>query len=279
MTIYILSRGQKEDQDYSWFKIKKENLIRETPPIFKRVPVETVIDHQKPSMILARQDSEFVLLVTGLKAREERADFMGRSVRNSIAWVDYNSEEAEKKLRSIAIRALKNELESELDKAISIGGEYCFQVDKDAIEQLASPENIESQPAETVCKLGKNCPELRQDLAEELQKYSIPSRDGFLIIITTLKAKSALSLSGVWRGLSDRIDNEEWEIIPHSNQLLASPTSRSVLSKQKKTMTQAALNIAIILVFQMISLTIILDALAIAAIILAIIMIYLRILV
>jgi hypothetical protein len=44
-------------------------------------------------------------------------------------------------------------------------------------------------------------------------------------------------------------------------------------------MTQAALNIAIILVFQMISLTIILDALAIAAIILAIIMIYLRILV
>ncbi|MEA5522781.1 hypothetical protein [Limnoraphis robusta] len=247
MTIYILSRGQKEDQDYSWFKIKTESLIRETPPIFKRVPVETVIDHQKPSMILARQNSEFVLLVTGLKAREERADFMGRSVRNSIAWVDYNSEEAEKKLRSLAILALKNELELEIDRAINIGAEYGFQVNKNAIEQLASPENLESQPAETVCKLGKNCPKLRQELAEELQKSSIPSRDGFLIIITTLKAKSALSLSGVWRGLSDRIENEEWEIIPHSNQLLASPTSSSALSKEKKTTTQAALTIAIIL--------------------------------
>ncbi|MCG5057329.1 MAG: hypothetical protein KA714_04820 [Limnoraphis sp. WC205] len=247
MTIYILSRGQKEDQDYSWFKIKKENLIRETPPIFKRVRVETVIDHQKPSMILARQDSEFVLLVTGLKAREERADFMGRSVRNSIAWVYSDSEEHDKILRSLAIRALKNELESEIDRAINIGGEYGFQVNKDSIEQLASPENLESKPAETVCKLGKNSPKLRQKLAEELQKYSIPSRDDFLIIITTLKAKSALSLSGVWRGLSDRIESEEWEIVPHSNQLLASPTSRSVLSKQKKTTTQAALTIAIIL--------------------------------
>lgn len=247
MTIYILSRGQKEDQDYSWFKIKTESLIRETPPIFTEVRVETVIDHQKPSIILARKGSNLLLLVTGLKAREERADFMGRSVRNSIAWVDYNSEEAEKKLRSLAIRAFKNELESEIDQAISIGGEYGFQVNKNAIEQLASPENLESQPAETVCKLGKNCPKLRQDLAEELQKYSIPSRDGFLIIITTLKAKSALSLSGVWRGLSDRIENEEWEIIPHSNQLLASPTSSSALSKEKKTTTQAALTIAIIL--------------------------------
>lgn len=233
-SIYILSRGQKEDQDYSWFKIKKENLIRETPPIFKRVPVETVIDHQKPSMILARQDSELVLLVTGLKAREERTDFMGRSVRNSIAWVYSDSEEHEKILRSLAIRTLKNELESELDRAISIGGEYGFQVDRNAIERLASPEKIESQPAETVCKLGKNCPKLRQDLAEELQKFSLPRFDGFLIIITTLKAKSALSLSGVWRGLSDRIENEEWEIIPRSNQFLPSPTSSSALSEQKK---------------------------------------------
>jgi hypothetical protein len=256
MTIYILSRGQKEDQDYSWFKIKKENLIRETPPIFKRVPVETVIEHQKPSMILARQDSEFLLLVTGLKAREERTDFMGRSVRNSIAWVYSDSEEHEKILRFLAIRALKNELESELDQAITIGGEYGFQVDRNALEQLAFPENIESQPAEIVCKLGKNCPKLRQNLAEELQKYSIPSRDGFLIIITTLKAKSALSLSGVWRGLSDRIENEEWEIIPNRNQFLPSQTSRAVLSKQKKTTTQAALTIAIILAMILIYLAI-----------------------
>ncbi len=256
MTIYILSRGQKEDQDYSWFKINKESLIRETPPIFKRVPVETVIDHQKPSIILARKGSNLLLLVTGLKAREERADFMGRSVRNSIAWIDYNSEEAEKKMRSIAIRALNNELESEIEQAISIGGEYGFQVDREAIEQLASPENLESQPAKTVCKLGKNYQKLRQELAEELQKYSIPSRDGFLIIITTLKAKSALSLSGVWRGLSDRIENEEWEIISKTNQLLVSPTSRSIVSQQKKTTTQAALTIAIILAIIMIYLAI-----------------------
>lgn len=274
MTIYILSRGQKEDQDYCWLKINKENLIRETPPIFKRVPVETVIDHQKPSMILAHQNSELVLLVTGLKAREERADFMGRSVRNSIAWVDYNSEEADKKMRSLAIRALKNELESEIEQAISIGGEYGFQVDRDAIEKLASPETLKSQPPETVCKLGKNYQKLRQELAEELQKYSIPSRDGFLIIITTLKAKSALTLSGVWRGLSERIENEEWEIIPSSNQFLPSPTSSSVFSKQKKTTTQAALTILFIMIY----LIMILDA-SIIAIILLSIMIGLKILV
>ncbi|EAW37133.1 hypothetical protein [Lyngbya sp. PCC 8106] len=256
MTIYILSRGQKEDQDYSWFKIRKESLIRETPPIFKRVPVETVIDHQKPSMILARQDSEFLLLITGLKAREERTDFMGRSVRNSIAWVYSDSEEYEKILRYLAIRALKNELELELDQAINIGGEFGFQVDKDAIEQLAFPESLESKPAEKACKLGKNYPKLRQELAKELQNYSIPLRDGFLIIITTLKAKSALSLSGVWRGLSDRIENEEWEVISKTNQLLASPPSRAILSSQKKTTTQAALTIAIILAIIMIYLAI-----------------------
>ncbi|ERT09078.1 hypothetical protein M595_0807 [Lyngbya aestuarii BL J] len=256
MTIYILSRGQKEDQDYSWFKIRKESLIRETPPIFKRVPVETVIEHQKPSMILARQDSEFLLLVTGLKAREERADFMGRSVRNSIAWVYSDSEEHENILRSLAIRALKNELELEIDKAINIGGEYGFKVEQDAIEQLAISKIIASKPAENACKLGKNSAKLRQELAKELQNYSIPLRDGFLIIITTLKAKSALSMSGVWRGLSDRIENEEWEIISKTNQLIASPTSRSVLSSQKKTTTQAALTIAIILAIIMIYLAI-----------------------
>ena len=262
MTIYIQSCGVSQDNDYRWLKIRENNQIPEIPPILKRpfpraagitIRVTDLIDSQTPSIVLARSDRELLLLVTGLKAKEERTDFMGRKVRNSVAWVYPDSNDNERVIRSLAVRALRGELETEIDEAVKAGGEYGFDASYEAINHSTPLEPVGSSETEFSIKIGKNSLELREELALELQEHCLPQKDGLLVVVTGIKTKTALLQAGVWRGLSNRVEEEEWTVIPRQPVELAPVItgSRQNQSREKKTLLPIAIAVVMAVVIVM----------------------------
>ncbi len=218
MPIYVQSRGKNQDQDYRWLRIKSAEYYPENPDFLMQSldnstlkPVN-LIESQKQSIILVADRNNYYLLVTGLKARENRTDFTGRSIRNSILWIcQKDSENA--KVRSLLIRALKGKLDQEIDKTISACGEYGFKVDYKSLAELSSSvSDVENnRNTDPSCKIGSNSESLRQEIALELQTSLLPDRNGLLILVTSIKSASILKEATVWRGLSNRIEDEEFE--------------------------------------------------------------------
>ena len=216
MAIYIQSRGKSQDNDYRWLKIEPDRCYPKNPDFLLQSignlnirPVE-LIESQKFSLILVSTSQQFYLLVTGLKAREERIDFTGRQIRNSLLWVCPQNESA--KIRSLVVLALQDKLESELDLAISSTGKYGFEVNCDRLKEL--PDLIATKNnsnTDLKCKIGKNSDNLKQEIAVELENSFLPEREGLLILITSIKSASALKKTNVWRGLSNRIVAEDFQ--------------------------------------------------------------------
>ncbi|NJL83171.1 MAG: hypothetical protein HC890_09845 [Chloroflexaceae bacterium] len=222
MAIYVQSCGVARDQDYRWLKLQSSHLLPEIPPILKRPIVEIeskylrvadAIDSQSPSLVLARSQGELLLLVTGLEARKERTDFMGRRVRNSLAWIYPDSPSGDRILRALTVLALQNRLAVPIDRAIHPGGDYGFTVDSHALEKFSETADVEAEiennyNSETRNKLGGDREFLREEIALELQANPLPNKPGFLVMITSIKTEAALREMGVWRGLSSRIESE-----------------------------------------------------------------------
>lgn len=276
--LYIQSRGIEQHNDYRWLKIKSDSsCLMEIPPILKRnleiesgsyTTIPDLIDSQKPSIVLVESDNELLLLVTGLTAREERTDFVGRRVRNSIAWTcTYSSNSQnlesrssyEKLMRGLAACALREELADQVDKAISIGGEHGFEVSYEAISQLENSLHVEAlELDEDACinRISKNSLEHKQELAQELERYSLPlekCKNRILVLVTTIKSQDALERVCVWRGLSNRVESDEWIEVPHSS---ASESLGMIGQNEKKNATWLTLGILLILVIAVVSLTI-----------------------
>ena len=214
MTIYVQSRGKSQEHDYRWLEVRKESQSPVIPPLLKDLKVEELIESQRPSLILARSDRYLLLLVTALESREERTDFMGRRVRNSVAWVAEDKPETEQVFRAIAAQALRGELAERIDQAISIGSEYGFEVNLEQLQTLVDHLEIDPKSVNSGrFKFGKNVSHLRSELASELSKFSLPQGLGtyqILVVVTTLKSQEALEKLRVWRGLSNRIESETW---------------------------------------------------------------------
>ena len=214
MSIYVQSRGKSQEHDYRWLEVRKESQSPVIPPLLKDLKVEELIESQKPSLILARSGRYLLLLVTALESREERTDFMGRRVRNSVAWVAEDKPETEQFFRATAAQALRGGLAERIDQAISIGGEYGFEVNLEQLQTLVDHSEIDIKPANSCSfKFGKNVSHLRSELASELSKFSLPQGLGtyqILVVVTTLKSQEALEKLRVWRGLSNRIESETW---------------------------------------------------------------------
>lgn len=215
MAIYIQSRGINQDRDYRWLRIKSNQYYPENPDFLLQSidnlvarPID-LIESQKSSIILVARRNDYCLLVTGLKARPERTDFAGRSIRNSVVWIC--QKEQENIIRSLLIRALQGKLEPEIDATISNGGEYGFEVDyQSLVELFNSALNLENnQNTDLSCKIGSNSESLRQEIALELQANPLPDRSGLLVLVTSIKSAAALKETTVWRGLSSRIDAEK----------------------------------------------------------------------
>lgn len=214
MDIYVQSSGR--EYGYYWLargKTKSEAGKIYDFPIFKMSSV--LINTHNFSVVLYRLQGELLLLVTGL--RTQRQDRTNRYISNSLAWIgrDYDDEII---IREIAEMALNNNLKI-LDKAIVHSpNDTCeFEVDWKVIEQLIQVSRVTCQSLpcpELQGKIARISDARKQDLAETLMKYNLPSRDGALVIVSELElpSKKSLQQARVWRGLSnDDIIPEFWD--------------------------------------------------------------------
>ena len=169
-----------------------------------------------------------MLLVTGLKARE-RTDYQGRIIQNSVAWVCENSDENEKQLRALAVRALRSFyredllLREEIDVAVKSSNKEGFKVDNfEDIQAQKLSKNVTVGTSnipdlDNTKKIGnsdKHANELVKELANELEKYCLPKQkdtEPLIVVCTGIKAPSVLEQAGVWRGLSNLVQEEGWK--------------------------------------------------------------------
>ncbi|MBV9389638.1 MAG: hypothetical protein JOZ78_24715 [Chroococcidiopsidaceae cyanobacterium CP_BM_ER_R8_30] len=197
MEIYVQSRGFSQEQGVSW--------LPEEPSLLRKYRVKDLIQSEVPTVVLARYDSRLLLLVTGLES--SRTDFRDRKIRNSVMWVGENSNEPV--LRSLAASALRGCLRKEIDQAIEFGGEDGFKVRWSAITQLALNSKAENHTPDERRILAPNSLEQVRKLAIEIEQYRLPSWNNCpLVVVTGIKAKSALESANVWRGLSSLVDRE-----------------------------------------------------------------------
>lgn len=234
MVIYVQSRGISQENDYRWLKVDRNTQISEIPTSLTepingtRAKIVELIDSQKFSLVLARLSDRLLLLVTGLKARDERTDFTGRKVRNSIVWLYPDDSEHRARLRAIAVRALRGELDEQVDRAIESVPDRGFEVDWYRIRQISETTALENRyDSDPTKKIGKNSEEVKQELALELEANDFPQNNGLLVLVTSIKTESALKDIGVWRGLSNRVEYEKLTKIAGNY--------RTEKSSQKKT--------------------------------------------
>ncbi len=205
MDVFVQSAGYSEDFDYCWQP--------SIPNIIRNNRIYDLIQSESQSIVLARYGKKLLLLITGLKSTDKK-DFCGRIIRNSVAWVCEDNHKNEQFLRGIAVCALRDLLNEQVDKAIKFGGEYGFEVDSNSLTSF----NIElknNSGCETKYKLGKNSESLRKKLANELEESCLPTGNAFqntpLVVVTGNKSEATLNDARVWRGLSNLVKANEGE--------------------------------------------------------------------
>lgn len=210
MNIYVKSRGVSKG--YSWLN-ESQKEISDPPDLKEAVQI---VDSDDFSIVLRRLGGRLSLLITGLES-QNRTDNRTRKIRNSVLWVADESQEGE--LRAIAIQALGGELASKVDRTVSsANNDVGFQVDFGQLgfKTLVSEPLSQGQPANLTSKIG-NLSELKDELIEELKQYSLPQKEGvlLLIVVSPTVTQDILERNKVWRGLSDTIDaQDDWIEIP-----------------------------------------------------------------
>lgn len=220
MDIYVQSRGFEQDYDYRWLQIYGDGSIkRQIPPLSPEVI--DLIDGDALSIVLARLDTQkLLLLVTGIEP-DGRIDFLGRQIRISLAWLGVNSDQY--LLRKLAAHILnEDELKdftAEINQAIILGGEEGFQARLEhmqTITQLKLEELSTGTPPDLTKKIGCNSVKLRNQLALELQQSYLPTEIGSLVIVTGIQERENLENAQVWRSLSTLVEAEDWQEISSS---------------------------------------------------------------
>jgi hypothetical protein len=210
MKIYIQSRGNSPDFDYCWQS--------EVPSLLTRI--SSYIQSESPSVVLARFENQFILLVTGL-ASSDKKDFVGRVVRHSVAWVCEESDDNEKQLRAIAVQALQGVLSSKIDRLIQFGSKNGFKFENSEFEKLnqsiLDEETVGNMPleaSETRPKMAKNSQGLRDSLAGDLQRSCLPKNYEIMVVVTGIKSEDSLIQTRIWRSLSNLVKSDNWKDIP-----------------------------------------------------------------
>ncbi|MBD2778881.1 hypothetical protein [Iningainema tapete] len=235
MEIYVQSCGLAPEHDYRWLKITKDNQSEDIPPLLKeqintkkgkKVYLSDLYESHDHSIVLAKDDSKLLLLVTALKAIE-RSKLYGRGVRNSVAFIGEYCED-EPVLRIIAANALKDweSFRHIIDKAVYFDKNEGFLVDIESINKYI--ENVTNEVGyrkfetpDPSIKIAKNSRDIKKKLAEELEKYLLPDWDGPLVIVTGNVSEKVLRKHFVWRSVSERVqqyDGENWKQIPESDE-------------------------------------------------------------
>jgi hypothetical protein len=209
MDIYIQSAGTSPDFDYSWQP--------QVPPLLNRV--SSLIQSESPSLVLAKFDNEFFLLITGLESPTKK-DFAGRVIRHSIAWTIEANDDNERLTRAIASQYLQREMNvGDIDRLIQLGGKNGFYFDSSKFEDLSisisnslTLENSIDVMADTA-QIGKNSQDLRNALAEDLRRFSLPPNYELLVVVTGIKSEDSLSQARIWRSLSNLVESVNWKTV------------------------------------------------------------------
>jgi hypothetical protein len=171
------------------------------------------------------ENRQLILLITALEPSDRR-DFIDRQIRISMAWICEASDDNEKLLRWLAIRALEEDnlksLTTEINKAVIFGGEEGFEVDYQAVLQLAELGKtqellMDETPDANNVKLGYVSPELKAELVNDLKKYRLPPRESPLVVVTDIQTEDTLIEAQVWRGLSSLVNAEGWKVLSKSD--------------------------------------------------------------
>ncbi len=207
MNIYVKSRGVSKG--YSWL----DESQKEIPDPRDLKEAIQIVDSDDFSIVLRRLGGQLFLLITGLES-QNRTDNRTRKIRNSVLWVADGSQEGA--LRAIATQALGGELAPKVDEAVSsTNKDVGFQVDfeKLTFEKLVSEPLSQGELKDLTSKIG-NLSELKGELIEELKKYSLPKKEGILLVVSPTVSQGILKRNSVWRGLSDTIDaQDDWIVI------------------------------------------------------------------
>lgn len=229
--LYVESCGFSQEYDYRWLQFREQTEERTDKESLPAILIDALnlVDSETFSVVLARQDGELLLLVTGLEPKK-RLDFVDRQIRIAVAWVGEDEADSELALRNLAARALEPEglesLTTAISQAVTLGGEEGFQTNVAALFALAErhkgtelvaenpseeiPEPVAQPVPDTIAKRAKTSPERKRELAAELRQYSLPLQTGVLVVVTGIKKEDTLREAGVWRGLSTLVKTEEW---------------------------------------------------------------------
>jgi len=172
-------------------------------------------DLSRPAVIVLRDQKELLLLLTGIPARWRAS---GAAVYHSVAWlIDDDSDSGEERIiRRLIIHALQGNLQRDAISAITSlpDDELGFHVDFDRLKRLEADETLEVVDGKSVSnipKVGKNIQNLKEALIDELKKNRLPPENGFLIVVSDFVAEPLFRQAKVWRGLSSRVENQNWE--------------------------------------------------------------------
>lgn len=234
------SCGISPEHGYQWVQVSNGGQIRAEPTILARQNVSKLIYGEKFSIVLGRYDGKIVLFVANLEA-SRGDDYRGRLVRNSIACIgEYHDETI---LRGIAVAALRGKLASPVDQAVQFDfedEELGFRVIPEQIDQLCHFRAKASQKTNSRNLIAKNNEQFCQELANALDDAQLPNREGPLVVVTTIKSPDVFKKEQVWRGLSNLVEADGWQVTAQKS--TSSSRRHSSSGKQARAGTRTSSN-------------------------------------
>lgn len=205
MELYVQSCGVSPDHDYFWVKVTEAGQQSDYPSTVNTFQGTELLYREGFSLLLGRYDAQFVLLVTGLQT-QKRTDYQGRKIRNALACVATDAEEAH--VRGIALAALQGRLSALLDQAVSsdIDSEQGYHVDTLLLEQLSGLVSSSRNQSPDQCIICNDDAHAREELTNDLRTYALPTQVGPVVVVTRFKTAEVLKKCRVWRGLSDMVE-------------------------------------------------------------------------
>jgi hypothetical protein len=203
--VYVKTAGKRRDLEYEWYRILHEGRVTEAPPMLRDLRIESLVQDQSFTVVLARAYSRLMLLVGWM--RSGRFDFNGRPIRNFVAWIGGPHDEAA--LRAVAALALRGGLDASIDKAVTEVEGDDFRVSLEMLKAIPSSElaaRAAHAPPDSESQWGPNTDALKSDLADQLERARLPERDGPLVVVTGIVSPERLSEAGVWRALASTIE-------------------------------------------------------------------------
>lgn len=213
MKTYVRSRGFSQEQDYLWHEVSQGEGYPGDPALIAQMGLNSLIQSEVFSLVLARSSGRMILLITGLETTD-RCDFHGTPVRNSLAWTGPAG--IEPYLRCVAADALRDPtgFEQRIDAVVRFDATRAFVADYEVVSMPSRLTRVGGGESSWTPRVGPNRDALRQELADELMHYRLPKEHRVAVVVTGIKPAQKLQEAGVWCGLTDSVDAAGWLELP-----------------------------------------------------------------